>query len=64
MDHHLQNQDMGRVVAVQRILNDSCRAQGVVKSFEVPEGAGGDDVGEVEGSDGFVSEDTEGGGSE
>ena len=55
---------MRRVVAVQRILNDSCRTQGVVKSFEVPKGAGGDDVGEIEGSDGVVSEDAEGGGSE
>ena len=36
VDHHLQDQDVRGIVAVQRIMDDSRRAQGVVECLEVP----------------------------
>ena len=36
VDHHLQDQDVRGVVTVQRIMDDSRRAQGVVECLEVP----------------------------
>ena len=54
----------GGIVAVQRVMDDSRKTQGVIESLEVPEGTCGDDAGKVEGTDGFVPEDAEGSGTE